>query len=134
MASLADLFVNDAFGTAHRAHSSTEGVTKFLKPNVSGFLLKKELDYLKGAVDAPKKPMAAIVGGVVLGLVVNIIVGALCGFFTARAVAVVPPDRRAIVPSAIWGLLALGWALSIAASATTIFLVLNLDKIGRAHV
>merc|ERR1719247_2332508 len=63
MASLADLFVNDAFGTAHRAHSSTEGVTKFLKPNVSCFLLKKELDYLKGAVDAPKKPMAAIVGG-----------------------------------------------------------------------
>eukprot|EP00971_Amphidinium_carterae_P195394 3877440-Amphidinium_carterae.1 len=47
MASLADLFVNDAFGTAHRAHSSTEGVTKFLKPNVSGFLLKKELDYLQ---------------------------------------------------------------------------------------
>merc|ERR1712203_657689 len=41
MASLADLFVNDAFGTAHRAHSSTEGVTKFLKPCVSGFLLKK---------------------------------------------------------------------------------------------
>merc|ERR1719336_2810860 len=56
MASLADLFVNDAFGTAHRAHSSTEGVTKFLKPCVSGFLLKKELDYLKGAVDSPKKP------------------------------------------------------------------------------
>merc|ERR1711988_1639783 len=63
MASLADLFVNDAFGTAHRAHSSTEGVTKFLKPNVSGFLLDKELKYLKGAVDAPKKPMAAIIGG-----------------------------------------------------------------------
>merc|ERR1719254_124769 len=63
MASLADLFVNDAFGTAHRAHSSTEGVTKFLKPNVSGYLLKKELDYLKGAVDSPQKPMAAIVGG-----------------------------------------------------------------------
>merc|ERR1712056_18929 len=63
MASLADLFVNDAFGTAHRAHSSTEGVTKFLKPNVSGFLLKKELDYLKNAVDAPQRPMAAIVGG-----------------------------------------------------------------------
>jgi len=63
MASLADLFVNDAFGTAHRAHSSTEGVTQFLEPCVSGFLLKKELDYLKGAVDAPMKPMAAIVGG-----------------------------------------------------------------------
>merc|ERR1711884_529899 len=63
MASLADLFVNDAFGTAHRAHSSTEGVTKFLSPCVSGFLLKKELDYLKNAVDAPQRPMAAIVGG-----------------------------------------------------------------------
>merc|ERR1712151_859108 len=63
MASLADLFVKDAFGTAHRAHSSTEGVTKFLKPCVSGFLLKKELDYLKGAVDEPQRPMAAIVGG-----------------------------------------------------------------------
>merc|ERR1740129_2057695 len=63
MASLADLFVNDAFGTAHRAHSSTEGVTKFLSPCVSGFLLKKELDYLKGAVDSPQRPMAAIVGG-----------------------------------------------------------------------
>merc|ERR1711972_875280 len=63
MASLADLFVNDAFGTAHRAHSSTEGVTKFLSPCASGFLLKKELDYLKGAVDSPQKPMAAIVGG-----------------------------------------------------------------------
>eukprot|EP00416_Gambierdiscus_australes_P017679 CAMPEP_0171058732 /NCGR_PEP_ID=MMETSP0766_2-20121228/2690_1 /TAXON_ID=439317 /ORGANISM="Gambierdiscus australes, Strain CAWD 149" /LENGTH=449 /DNA_ID=CAMNT_0011514051 /DNA_START=76 /DNA_END=1422 /DNA_ORIENTATION=+ len=63
MASLADLFVNDAFGTAHRAHSSTEGVTKFLSPCVSGYLLKKELDYLKGAIDEPKKPMAAIVGG-----------------------------------------------------------------------
>merc|ERR1712203_406025 len=63
MASLADMFVNDAFGTAHRAHSSTEGVTKFLKPSVSGFLLKKELDYPKGAVDSPVKPMAPIVGG-----------------------------------------------------------------------
>jgi len=63
MASLADLFVNDAFGTAHRAHSSTEGVTKFLSPSVSGFLLKKELDYLDGAISKPKRPMAAIVGG-----------------------------------------------------------------------
>merc|ERR1711988_315250 len=63
MASLADIFVNDAFGTAHRAHSSTEGVTKFLKPSVSGFLLDKELQYLKGAVDAPKRPFAAVIGG-----------------------------------------------------------------------
>jgi phosphoglycerate kinase len=58
-----DLFVNDAFGTAHRAHASTEGVTKFLSPAVSGFLLAKELEYLDGAVSNGKKPMAAIVGG-----------------------------------------------------------------------
>jgi phosphoglycerate kinase len=58
-----DLFVNDAFGTAHRAHASTEGVTKYLQPSVGGFLLAKELEYLDGAVTSGKKPMAAIVGG-----------------------------------------------------------------------
>jgi phosphoglycerate kinase len=58
-----DLFVNDAFGTAHRAHASTEGVTKFLQPSVSGFLLAKELEYLDGAVKNGEKPMIAIVGG-----------------------------------------------------------------------
>lgn len=63
LAANADLFVNDAFGTAHRAHGSTAGVTKFLTPSVSGFLLQKELDYLQGAVDEPKRPFAAIVGG-----------------------------------------------------------------------
>jgi len=58
-----DLFVNDAFGTAHRAHASTEGVTKYLSPSVSGFLLAKELEYLDGAIANGKRPMAAIVGG-----------------------------------------------------------------------
>jgi len=58
-----DMFVNDAFGTAHRAHASTEGVTKFLQPSVSGFLLAKELEYLDGAISNGEKPMAAIVGG-----------------------------------------------------------------------
>jgi len=58
-----DMFVNDAFGTAHRAHASTEGVTKFLQPSVSGFLLAKELEYLDGAISGGEKPMAAIVGG-----------------------------------------------------------------------
>lgn len=58
-----DMFVNDAFGTAHRAHASTEGVTKFLSPAVSGFLLAKELEYLDGAVSEGERPMAAIVGG-----------------------------------------------------------------------
>ncbi len=55
--------MNDAFGTAHRAHGSTEGVTKYLSPSVAGFLLQKELDYLAGAVQEPKRPFAAIVGG-----------------------------------------------------------------------
>merc|ERR1712005_18672 len=59
----ADLFVNDAFGTAPRAHGSTEGVTAHLKPSVAGFLLQKELDYLQGAVAEPARPFAAIVGG-----------------------------------------------------------------------
>jgi len=63
LAKHADLYVNDAFGTAHRAHASTEGVTKYLSPNVAGFLLQKELDYLDGAVSKPVRPFAAIVGG-----------------------------------------------------------------------
>ncbi|TVU08472.1 hypothetical protein EJB05_41877, partial [Eragrostis curvula] len=63
LASVADLYVNDAFGSAHRAHASTEGVTKYLRPAVAGFLMQKELDYLVGAVANPKKPFAAIVGG-----------------------------------------------------------------------
>jgi len=63
LASVADLYVNDAFGTAHRAHASTEGVTKYLSPSVAGFLLEKELTYLDGAVANPKRPFAAIVGG-----------------------------------------------------------------------
>ena len=62
MASLADMFVNDAFGTAHRAHASTEGVTHFL-PGVAGFLLEKEIKYLGQAVADPKKPFVAIMGG-----------------------------------------------------------------------
>lgn len=63
LAANADLYVNDAFGTAHRAHGSTAGVASFLKPAVAGFLLQKELDYLQGAVENPKRPFAAIVGG-----------------------------------------------------------------------
>jgi len=63
MAANADIYVNDAFGTAHRAHASTEGVTKFLSPSVAGFCMQKELDYLDGAVTTPKRPFAAIVGG-----------------------------------------------------------------------
>lgn len=60
---LADYFVMDAFGTAHRAHSSTAGVTAHMKYSAAGFLMEKELIYLKGAVDAPTRPMMAIIGG-----------------------------------------------------------------------
>lgn len=63
LASLADLYVNDAFGTAHRAHASTEGVTHYLKPSVAGFLIEKELQYLQNAIENPQRPLAAIVGG-----------------------------------------------------------------------
>jgi phosphoglycerate kinase len=59
---LADIFVNDAFGTAHRAHASTEGVAKFL-PGVAGFLMEKEIQYLGQAIDNPKRPFVAILGG-----------------------------------------------------------------------
>jgi len=63
LARLGDCFVNDAFGTAHRAHASTEGVTHYLKPAVAGFLMKTELDYLGTALDQPKRPFVAILGG-----------------------------------------------------------------------
>lgn len=62
LASLADLYVNDAFGTAHRAHASTEGVAHIL-PGAAGFLIGKELEYLGNALDNPKRPFIAIMGG-----------------------------------------------------------------------
>lgn len=62
-AALGDFYVNDAFGAAHRAHSSTVGVTAFLRPAVAGFLMQKELDYLGRAVAEPKRPFIAILGG-----------------------------------------------------------------------
>jgi phosphoglycerate kinase len=62
LASLADLYVNDAFGTAHRAHASTEGVAHIL-PGVAGFLIQKEIEFLGKAVSDPKRPFVAIMGG-----------------------------------------------------------------------
>jgi len=58
-----DLFVNDAFGSAHRAHASTEGITKFISPCVAGYLMNKELDYLGSKLENPTKPYCAILGG-----------------------------------------------------------------------
>jgi len=63
MAALADVYVNDAFGTAHRAHASTEGVARILKPAVAGFLMEKELKYLGQALEAPRRPFVAVIGG-----------------------------------------------------------------------
>jgi phosphoglycerate kinase len=63
LAALADVYVNDAFGSAHRAHASTEGITKFVPQAASGFLMKKELDYLGEALGDPKRPFVAVIGG-----------------------------------------------------------------------
>ncbi len=63
LAANADIYVNDAFGTAHRAHGSTEGVTHHVGTSVAGLLIEKELQFLKGAIEAPKRPLVAIVGG-----------------------------------------------------------------------
>ena len=62
-AALGDLYVNDAFGSAHRAHASTEAIAHLLKPAVAGFLMEKELDFLGDAVDNPARPFVAILGG-----------------------------------------------------------------------
>ena len=63
LASIADIYVNDAFGSAHRAHASTEGITHYLTKCASGYLMKKELDFLGGALDEPKRPFVSIIGG-----------------------------------------------------------------------
>ena len=63
LAALGDVYVNDAFGTAHRAHASTEGVTHHLQPCAAGFLMMKELEYLGGIMASPKRPFVAILGG-----------------------------------------------------------------------
>ncbi len=72
LASLAEIFVNDAFGTAHRAHSSTAGVADYL-PAVSGFLIEKEIKFLGNAVENPKRPFVAIMGGAKVGDKISVI-------------------------------------------------------------
>lgn len=63
LASLADVYINDAFGAAHRAHASTVGITKYIPEAAAGYLLKKEIEYLEGAVENPVRPFVAILGG-----------------------------------------------------------------------
>ena len=73
LSSLAEMFVNDAFGTAHRAHCSTVGVTEYLKPAVCGYLIQKELKFLGDAVETPERPFVAILGGAKVSDKINVI-------------------------------------------------------------
>lgn len=63
LAGLGDVYINDAFGTAHRAHASTEGITRFIESSAAGYLMKKELDYLGMALEDAARPFVAILGG-----------------------------------------------------------------------
>ena len=96
LAQLGDLYVNDAFGTAHRAHASTEGVARLKRPAVAGFLIERELQYLGRALDHPKRPFVAILGGAkisgkidvieaLLGKVDRLLIGGAMMFTFARA-------------------------------------------------
>ncbi len=109
-AALGDFYVNDAFGAAHRAHATTEGVTQYLRPAVAGLLMEKELDYLGGALEKPKRPFIAILGGskisgkidvieALLPKVDGILIGGAmaCTFYKAQGLetgkSLVEPDR-----------------------------------------
>ena len=73
LASLCDVFVNDAFGTAHRAHCSNVGVTKYVKTAVVGYLMQKEIDFLGNAVNNPERPFVAILGGAKVSSKISVI-------------------------------------------------------------
>lgn len=73
LATLCDVYVNDAFGSAHRAHASTEGITHFIEECAAGFLLKKEIDYLGSVVENAKKPFVTIIGGAKISDKINVI-------------------------------------------------------------
>lgn len=73
LASLADIYVDDAFGSSHRAHCSTEGVTKFVRESAVGYLMEKEIEYLGNAVNNPVRPFAAILGGAKVKDKINVI-------------------------------------------------------------
>ncbi|MBO5150510.1 MAG: phosphoglycerate kinase, partial [Anaerotignum sp.] len=73
LASLADVFVNDAFGTSHRAHCSTVGVTEFVEESAVGYLMEKEIEFLGNAVNNPERPFVAILGGSKVSDKINVI-------------------------------------------------------------
>ncbi len=109
-AALGDLYVNDAFGSAHRAHASTEAIARILKPAVSGFLMERELRYLGEALHQPKRPFVAVLGGAKISGKIDLIEALLpkvdeillggamaCTFFKAMGLetgnSLVEPDR-----------------------------------------
>jgi phosphoglycerate kinase len=109
-AALGDLYVNDAFGSAHRAHASTEGVAHLLKPAVAGFLMERELEYLGQLLENPKRPFVAVLGGAKISGKIDVIRSLLpkvdelliggamaCTFFKALGLetgdSLVEPDR-----------------------------------------
>ncbi|MBI1799269.1 MAG: phosphoglycerate kinase, partial [Candidatus Eisenbacteria bacterium] len=77
LAALGEAYVNDAFGTAHRAHASTEGVARLIHPAVAGFLMQKELEYLGRALDRPARPFVAILGGAKISGKIDVITALL---------------------------------------------------------
>jgi phosphoglycerate kinase len=109
-AGLGDLYVNDAFGSAHRAHASTEAIARILKPAVSGFLMERELRYLGEALHQPKRPFVAVMGGAKISGKIDLVEALLpkvdeillggamaCTFFKAMGLetgnSLVEPDR-----------------------------------------
>jgi phosphoglycerate kinase len=109
-AELGDFYVNDAFGSAHRAHASTEGIAHLLKPAVAGFLMAKELEFLLGALSQPARPFVAVLGGAKISGKIDVIEALLpqvdailiggamaCTFFAAQGLetgkSLVEPDR-----------------------------------------
>jgi phosphoglycerate kinase len=110
LAALGDFYVNDAFGSAHRAHASTEAIARLLKPSVSGFLMERELRYLGEALHQPKRPFVAVLGGAKISGKIDLIEALLpkvdeillggamaCTFFKAMGLetgtSLVEPDR-----------------------------------------
>jgi phosphoglycerate kinase len=110
LSQLGDLYVNDAFGAAHRAHASTEGIAHHLKPAVAGLLMEKELAYLQGALESPKRPFVAMLGGAKISGKIDVIEALLpkvdalliggamaCTFYKAMGLetgkSLVEPDR-----------------------------------------
>lgn len=118
MAELGDLYVNDAFGAAHRAHASTAGVARFLRPAVAGLLMKRELEYLGAALEKPRRPFIAILGGSKISGKIDVIEALLpkvdglliggamaCTFYKAMdletGTSLVEPDRVELAKSLV---------------------------------